>query len=282
MASDWGQLEIRILTHQSGDKRLIEIFNSGEDIHSMVGHDLTGQPLEKIKKDRPTRTRIKAVHFSLVYGKKPRGIYSAIVADLAAEGLDAKDVTLEEIEETYEAYFKKYKGVARLIQDLIDYADENNAAINMFGFRREINKEGDWRKTQWQNASVNSPIQSAAHFLSVIAMALMKLKPERYKYFRKLLMEIHDAFYSRMKVKHLPEGYAQGKELMEHDVPEHVKKWFGFKLKVPLVSDAKAGFRLGTMVEYKGEPPDVFIDMWREKFKVVEEDIKKSVAKFSR
>lgn len=275
---DYGQLEIRVLAHMSNDKRLIEIFNSGDDIHAQVGHDLTGQPVEKIKNDRPMRTKIKTVHFALVYGKKPAGIHSQIVAALAAEGITS-GMTVGEIEEIYDGYFEKYLGAKRLIDSLIEFADQNHAARNMFGFEREINKQGDGRGTSWRNQAVNSPIQSGAHFLSVMGMALVHLKPDTFHYFKNLVMEIHDAFYGIIKVKHLPRAYEEGKYLMETLVPEYVEKWFGFKLRVPLEVDGKAGFRLGCMVDYKGEDTETFIEAWRKKNEEVEGKIKKSIEK---
>ena len=64
---DYSQLEIRIAAQMSLDKRLVGILQSGEDLHSTVGHLLTGIPVEKIRKDRETRTNIKGFHWHHIW-----------------------------------------------------------------------------------------------------------------------------------------------------------------------------------------------------------------------
>ncbi len=278
IAADYSQVEIRIMAHMSGDKKLIAICNSGENIHAKVGEELIGRPAAEIKADRPVYTKFKSTHFALVYGKTPPGIFAKVVADMASEGLEA-DVTLEEIEEVYDGYFEQYKDVAQLIKNLIDSADEKGYTETIFGFEREIAKKDDERGTQWQNQAVNSPIQGSAHMLEVIAMALMYLKPKRYNRLRRLIMEVHDALYGITKLRYLPEAYRQFKYLLEVDVPRYVKRWFGFSLKVKIPADVKAGFRLGTVVEYEGGPVDEFLDEWRKQNTKVESEIKQSIAR---
>ena len=281
VAADYGQIEIRMLAHMSRDKRLIEIFNSGEDIHSLVGHDLTGRPVKEIAKDRVVRTMIKSTHFALVYGKKPPGIHAQILADYAAQGIKS-NIKLKEIEAIYEKYFETYEGAAGLIKGLIEFARDHGYTETIFGFRREINRRDDERGTQWENQAVNSPIQGSAHMLEVIALALLHIRLKKFNRLQHLVMEVHDALYGIVKLRNLKRAQKQFKMLLEKEVLVFVMKWFGIKIRVPIVADVKAGFRLGAMTEYSGGTITEFLCSWIKTNVSVEKSIEKSVLRLKK
>jgi len=260
---DYSQIEIRELAEISGDKLLISQFASGADIHCQVGRELTGWPIERIAKDQNTRRIVKGFHFSLVYGTSEDGM----VGRMQAEGLK---VTKKLIHSFFIRYFKKYKGVAKFMQDSINMADILGYVETMFGFRRHIRKEDEDRKTYWANQAINSRVQGSAHTLVLIALALLSIKPKTYHLLQDPIMEVHDALYWRVRLKDIQAAYRQGKELLEHGVILYVLREFKRKLLVPLVAESKAGFCLGSMVDYNGEPVSEFLPKWRAKHIEVE------------
>ena len=255
---DYSQIEIRELAEISGDKLLISQFASGADIHCQVGKELTGWPVERIAKDQNTRRIVKGFHFSLVYGTGE----DSMVGRMQAEGLK---VTKKLIHSFFVRYFKRYKGVAKFMQDSRDMAEILGYVETMFGFRRYIHKEDEDRKTYWANQAINSRVQGSAHQLVLIALALLNIKPKTYHLLQDPIMEVHDALYWQVKVKDLPEAYRQAKELLEHGVIRYVLREFKRKLLVPLLAEAKAGFCLGSLVDYQGEPVSEFLPKWRAK-----------------
>ena len=270
---DYSQIEVRMFAHMSGDKNLLKVFNSGEDIHCAVGHDLTGEPAEHFSSEhRENRTFMKALHFAMLYGKRPKGLRE----QLEREGISR---TIDQVQSFYDKYFAKYPGAKRLIDKLIDQASEEGFVSTIFGFKREIMKVDDERASFWGNQAVNSPVQGSAHQLVLIALAAIYLKPKTYWAIRDLREEVHDAIYSFTLVKNMQEAYEQGKYLLEKEVPLRVKQWFGFELKVPLIAEAKAGFRQGVLVDYKGESVSDFLDVWREKNKKIETKMRDDVKK---
>lgn len=48
MAFDYSQIEMRILTHMSQDRYLLEFFQGGKDIHRLIASRWLGKPVEKI------------------------------------------------------------------------------------------------------------------------------------------------------------------------------------------------------------------------------------------
>lgn len=266
LGADHSQLEIRVLAQMSKDKLLIELLQTGEDIHSSVGYELTGIPIEKIKKDRDIRTAIKGIHFGIIYGLVEETLFLKLKTDAAERG-EEFNMTREELGKIYKGYFSKFKGVAEFIEAQHQFAQDNAYVMSLFGFSREIAIAGDeTRSTFWANQAVNTPIQSTAHQLMLIAMAIMGLKPTTYNLLRRPSMEVHDSLYAFVKLLKLVEAYKQFIQLLEKAVLVYVKKWWPeVNWVVPLKAEAKAGLRLGVMVEYKGESPEEFIEMWCQK-----------------
>ena len=266
LGADHSQLEIRVLAQMSKDKLLIQLLQSGEDIHSSVGHELLHKPVRAIRKDRPLRTAIKGLHFGIIYGLSDLSLYYHMKAEV--EQLSEEfTMTPEEVAALKKNYFRRFSGVAEYIENQHQFGEKNGFVETLFGFKREIAIAGDeQRDTFWKNQAVNSPIQGTAHQLMLIAMAIIRLRKKTYDLLQRPSMEVHDSLYIFTLLKQLQEAYKQFNYLMEKEVLAYVKKWWPeVDWVVPLQSESKAGFRLGVMVEYRGEPPGQFIDMWCEK-----------------
>jgi DNA polymerase I len=280
LSMDHSQLEIRVLGQMSGDKLLIELLQSGEDIHSAVGHELTGIPIAKIANDRETRTAIKGIHFGIIYGLQPSSLYYTLKIQAEEHG-ESFTMSEAQVTQLYNRYFHKFRTVKRFMDSQIDFADEHGYVRTLFGFEREISQAGqEGRTTFWKNQAINSPIQGTAHQLIMMSFAILELKKKTYNLLQDMTMEIHDSLVTFTRLEDLPETYKQGKALLEKDVLEYVKKgWPELEWRVPLKADAKAGFRMGVLVEkYKGEPPEEFVEKWCEKNLEFEKKLAKEIA----
>ena len=273
-ALDYSQAELRILAEVSEDPLLIKQFqdaasdpgNPLKDVHCQVGHQLTGWSVEKIKKNPNARKVVKNMQFGIVFGKGRGGIYDYVVSrirEIDGENADLTGITRKFVEDSYDAYFKKYTGVARYMKTAQADGEEKGYVESIFEFRRAI-FDDDARSTFTGNQSINTPIQSAAHTLLLIAMALIHMKPRTFNMLQTPVMEVHDALDFFVKVRDLPEAHKQGKHLLEVAVVEYTAKHFKRKLKVPLIAEAEAGFCLGSLSEYGGEPVEEWLPKWRE------------------
>ena len=265
--ADYSQIEVRVLAHMSQDKLLISQFQSGLDIHASVGHELTGWSVKRLSKpqnheDETLRKLIKNMHFGIIFGLGE----DSLPDYLRAKGV--KNVSDERVKELHRGYFKKYRGVRDFQQAMQERGERLGYVETMFGFRREVG--GADRDTYWGNQSINSPIQGSAHQLVLMAMAMLHKRPITYALLQEMTMEVHDALYFFTPVKDLPEVHPLCMSLMTEEVPRQVKRLFGFELTVPLKAEAKAGFRLGSMVDYDGEAPKEFVERWLEKNTKVE------------
>jgi uracil-DNA glycosylase family 4 len=257
LAFDYSQIEIRMLAECSGDPLLIKQFKAGLDIHCAVGNTLNpAWSFDYIKKDKETRSFIKNCHFGLVYGLSEEGLYYY----LKAKGVDT---TPEKAAQFHRDYFAKYKGVAKFIEKMQSFAMNEGYVENLFGFVRRIGSEYDEeRTTNPMNQAVNSPIQGAAHCLLLAAMAMLDAEPGRFNLLQTPIMEVHDALVFKVKLRNLRAAFAQAKKLLEEDVLDYLEGLYGFRLKVPLVSEGSVGLRYGVLVDYDGGPITRLLVEW--------------------
>jgi len=267
VAFDYSQIELRMMAHMSQDPLLISQFRSGQNIHSLVGSEVTPWSFEEVTKDKLKRRIVKNFHFGIIYGLQRHNVHPYMVA----KGVD---VTPRECEDFYDAYFDRYKGVGKLIAKLQRKAEQLGYVETLFGFRRYV---GEWereegRSTYWGNQAVNTPIQGTAHFLILIALCLLHLQPERFVLLQECVAEIHDSLIFYAPLRLLPEVHAQGKMLLEDAVQVIARKWFGIRFSIPILTECEVGFRLGTMVPYEGGAPKATLRAWREKYEQISQE----------
>src|SRR3989338_1177460 len=97
-AFDYSQIELRIAAILSGDEKLIQIFESGEDVHTSVASYVFGVSKEKI--DKEMRRQAKVINFGILYGM---GINALM------QNLDSDRKTAQEF---YNTYFENFDGLA--------------------------------------------------------------------------------------------------------------------------------------------------------------------------
>ncbi|MBI4415144.1 MAG: DNA polymerase I, partial [Candidatus Kerfeldbacteria bacterium] len=124
LSADYSQIELRLAAALSGDKKMLEAFRKGEDIHARTAADIHGIPLDKVTKD--IRFTAKEVNFGVLYGM---GVY----------GLASRTgITREHAKEFIEKYFSVYKGVAAYVEETKALAKSRGYVETLFGRRRYL------------------------------------------------------------------------------------------------------------------------------------------------
>ncbi|HLH38429.1 MAG TPA: DNA polymerase I [Bryobacteraceae bacterium] len=218
IVADYSQIELRLLAHFSGDPVLVEAFRNGEDIHTRTAAEVFGIPPLMIGPEE--RRRAKAVNFGIVYGQTPFGLATSL-------GIERKEAELY-----IRAYFERYAGVRRWLDQTIAEVRRSGVSINMFGRRRPIpdmqsrnpNARGFAERT-----AVNTPLQGSAADLIKLAMIRIaeKLRGRRTK----MLLQVHDELIFEAPPEEADEMRAMIKSEMES-----VRK-----LAVPLLVDVGVG-----------------------------------------
>lgn len=218
--ADYSQIELRLLAHLSGDDTLIQAYVEEQDIHRLTASQVFNTPFDEVTSLQ--RSNAKAVNFGIIYG-------------ISAFSL-SKDlhITRKEAQSYIDAYFSKYPGVQKFLDDCIAIAKETGYATTMFNRRRKIDelKSSNFIQRGFgERVARNMPIQGAAADVIKIAMVNVynTLKEKNMK--SKLILQVHDELLIEAHKDELEQVKTILKDEMENAV----------KLSVPLDVDMHSG-----------------------------------------
>lgn len=221
LASDYSQIELRVLAHISGDAHLIEAFQNGADIHTSTAMRVFG--IDKPENVTPNdRRNAKAVNFGVVYGISDFGLANNLGISRAA----AKDYI--------ETYFERFPGIKTYMEDMIAQARELGYVETLFKRRRklpDIQSRNFNVRSFAERTAINSPIQgSAADILKVAMINLDKALTEG-GYQAQMLLQVHDEIVLDVPIAELETVTKLVSDTMQSAI----------ELSVPLVADSSYG-----------------------------------------
>lgn len=219
VSADYSQIELRIMAHLSGDKRLLEAFHQGEDIHRATAAEIFNLTPLEVSSDQ--RRYAKTINFGLIYGMSAFGV----AASLNISRADAKDYI--------DRYFQRYPGVAAYMENTRKQAAGQGYVETVFGRRLwlpEIQSSGARRQAA-ERAAINAPMQGTAADIIKLAMIAVDnwLSTERLQ--SKLIMQVHDELVLEVPENELP--------LIRKRLPELMAQ--AATLDVPLIAEVGYG-----------------------------------------
>ncbi len=220
LSADYSQVELRILAHYSGDESLIEAFQRGEDIHRRTAAEVAGVEPEDVDDDQ--RARAKAINFGIIYGSTAFGIANQL-------GIASADA-----QETIDAYFARYQGVRRFLDETVAEAKQRGYVATLLGRRRQLPDLASRNRVLRQAAermAVNSVIQGTAADLIKKAMVAVDAALEGEGLPARMILQVHDEL-----VFEVEEGAAGSVGDRVRGLMEGV-----LALRVPLVVDVGTG-----------------------------------------
>jgi DNA polymerase-1 len=220
LCADYSQIELRVLAHFSGDERLGEAFDRGEDIHARVASQVYGAPLEEVTRDM--RRKAKAVNFGVIYGQSPFGLAKQLRIDK------------KEAAEFIDAYFERYPGIERFLGQVLAECSESGYVRTILGRRREIRgvrADAGRQRSLAERTAVNTVIQGSAADLIKQAMISIHRRLKRERLPARMLLQIHDELIFEVPTPELDHLASLVNEEMSGVQ----------QLKVPLKVDVKAG-----------------------------------------
>ena len=233
-ALDYSQIELRIAAGLSGDKKLVEVFTKGGDIHTAVAAAVFSVSPDKV--DYEMRRRAKIVNFGILYGM---GV-NALRANLGA------DVPREEAAQYLSDYFSTYAGLAQFIEETKKSAAQHGYTETLFGRRRYFS---GFRsplpniRAQAERMAVNAPIQGTQADIIKLAMieADALIEKEGWRNKVRLLLQVHDELVYEVAEKEAKKIVPRLKEVMESVAP--IRKLSN----VPIIAEVKTGPNWGEL-----------------------------------
>lgn len=220
LAADYSQIELRIITHLSGDPAMTEAFNAGVDIHAATAARVYGVELEDVTKDM--RRRAKAVNFGIIYGMSAFGLAERI------------GISRGEAAEIIKSYFREYAGIQEYIDRCIASARQNGYVETMFGRRRylrDINSTNSVVRQFAERNAINSPIQGSSADMIKIAMANIHKELKNNDLKSKMILQVHDELVFDTCIDELDIVKKIVKDKMEN----------AMKLNIPVVAELNVG-----------------------------------------
>ena len=181
MASDYSQIELRIMAHLSGDAGLHKAFAEDQDIHRATAAEVFDRALDAVTDDE--RRSAKAINFGLIYGMSAFGLgrQLSISRTLAQEYIDR--------------YFARYPGVLRYMDETRSQAAEQGYVETVFGRRLylpEINARQVMRRQAAERTAINAPMQGTAADIIKRAMIAVFDWLATAPLDAQMIMQVHD------------------------------------------------------------------------------------------
>lgn len=213
LTADYSQIEMRILAHLAEDKKLLEAFASGEDLHSTVASLVFGVKGNEVTPDM--RRQIKAMSYGLAYG-------------LTAFGLSQQlDITPGEASALMENYYKRFGGIRDYLATVVIEARKVGYTETLLGRRRylpDLQNENKFKREIAERAALNAPIQGTAADIIKLAMLRVDQAMKAANLKSRLLLQIHD----ELLFEYIDTELEQLKELVKQEMGA------AYPLKAPL------------------------------------------------
>jgi DNA polymerase I len=181
VSADYSQVELRILAHVSGEPRLRDAFERGEDIHTATAAEVLGKDPATLTKDE--RNIAKMVNFGIIYGISSFGL---------SENLE---IPREEAQQYIDTYLARFPMVQDFIQRTIEQAERDGYVTTLFGRRRpvpEIRAQNRQTHALGERLAVNSVMQGTAADIIKVAMVNIHRRLRDEGRASRLVLQVHD------------------------------------------------------------------------------------------
>ena len=181
VSCDYSQVELRVLSSLANEKKMIDAFNEGIDIHTKTAMDIFH--LQKDEVSDIDRRHAKAINFGVVYGISDFGLANQTQLSFK----DAKDYI--------DNYFETYPNIKKYLDQQVDFCQKNGYVKTILNRRRYINEINDrnyMMREFGKRAAMNATIQGSAADIIKIAMLNMYKRIKDEKLTCKLILQVHD------------------------------------------------------------------------------------------
>jgi DNA polymerase I len=187
---DYSQIELRLAAFLSKDKKLIDIFKSGRDVHTEVAAQVFKVAPENV--DKEMRRKAKVINFGILYGMGVNALRANLKTDRA------------EAQKFYDEYFATFHELASYLDRIKAETARKGYTETFFGRRRYfegINSKLPFIRATAERMAINAPIQGTGADIVKIAMVRIDeyltkegLEKEVYP-----LLQVHDSLIYEIK-----------------------------------------------------------------------------------
>ena len=242
LSLDFSQIELRVGAFYCRDKRMLETYRLGGDIHAQTTSVIFGIPFEvavdkNARNYTVRRTIAKNCNFGVFFGLFPNGLHRTL---RFKAGLNTSLLNCANIIKNLK---KGYPNLSAWQERTVKQAADTCYSETWLGRRRYLIgiRSSDWSKRSFaERCALNTPIQgTAADILKLACGRIIQGLPERL--WLKPLLQIHDELVFELSEDKVTEAVSFIKNCME------IKPFLDFD--VPIIANAAAGTNFGELRE---------------------------------
>lgn len=218
--ADYSQIELRVLAHLTGDKKMKDAFIHGHDIHRKTASEVFDTPIDEVTSRQ--RSEAKAVNFGIIYGISDYGLSQNL------------DIPRKVAKEYIDNYLDTYPDIKKYMKDVVKLAKDLGYTETMFHRRRyvpEINSKNFNVRSFGERVALNTPIQGSAADIIKIAMINVRENLLKEKLDARIVLQIHDEII----LESSKEDAKRAMEVLEESMQDAVS------LSIPLLVDVNSG-----------------------------------------
>ncbi|HEU5215096.1 MAG TPA: DNA polymerase I [Gaiellaceae bacterium] len=181
ISADYSQIELRILAHVSGEPKLREAFERGEDIHTATAAEVLG--VDPARLTSAERSIAKMINFGIVYGISSYGL---------SENLE---IPREQAQEYIDAYLARFPFVQDFISRTIEQAERDGYVTSLLGRRRpvpELRVRNRATRAFGERVAVNFVMQGSNADIIKVAMVAIERRLREEGRSARLVLQVHD------------------------------------------------------------------------------------------
>jgi DNA polymerase-1 len=221
IASDYSQIELRLVASLSGDEGMVDAFNNGRDIHTATAALVFDVPFEEVTRDQ--RNQAKTINFAILYGAG------------ATRLMQQLEITRKEASELIKNYYERFPGLKQFMATSVENAREEGYAMTLLGRKRglrDINSKSGLTRSIAERMAMNTPIQGTAADMIKVAMIRIDKALTEGNFKTRMIMQVHDELVFDAPKDEVDRVVPIIEELMREAIPD---------LAVPIVVETDMG-----------------------------------------
>lgn len=221
IASDYSQIELRLVASLSGDEGMVDAFKNGRDIHTATAALVFDVPFEDVSRDQ--RNQAKTINFAILYGAG------------ATRLMQQLEVTRKEAAALIKNYYERFPGLKSYMSSSVETAREEGYAMTLLGRKRglrDINSKSGLTRSIAERMAMNTPIQGTAADMIKVAMIRIDKALREGDFKTKMIMQVHDELVFDAPKDEVDRVVPIIEQLMREAIPD---------LSVPIVVETDMG-----------------------------------------
>ncbi|WP_420458126.1 DNA polymerase I [Neolewinella sp.] len=181
LASDYSQIELRLVAALSQDEGMLDAFKTGKDIHTATAALIFDVPYEEVT--RLQRYQAKTINFAILYGAGATRLTQEL------------EISRAEASELINNYYERFTGLKQFMSGTVEQAKEEGYVSTLLGRKRslrDINSRSSVARALAERMAMNTPIQGTAADMIKLAMIRIHRALREKNFKTRMVLQVHD------------------------------------------------------------------------------------------